>query len=256
MPQDIFHSSRTLNRAVKARNAKNERLRSARVEVEERRQPEEFRSRSKSPFENEADLRDFVESRILESMRAGEFDNLRGKGRPLPELPRNALEYAMRIMRENSIRPPWMQLMHDIDEEKRSVRKYLANSWAKFMPDKPHRWEMAVGVAQVRIESINKSVDTFNLTRPQCVAHLFRLRLRINEEIERARQTAKQNNADLLRPTNGSQEDRTEQASCVTELKSLPWKRFARFLRAEEVKEYDLPTWGRRRQSDGKDTPS
>lgn len=181
--------------------------------------------------------------RILESMRDGKFDNLKNKGRPLPEQPSTTLEYVMRIMRQNGIRPHWLQLMHDIDREKRQFRTALQHSWHQHMPHAPHRWMLSVRVAEMRAVQINRSVDTFNLVRPACVSHLFRLRLRMHEEVDRAIK---------------SEAPEIEEAKPIpkVEQKEEPrpsWQLFARFVRATDVKEYELPTWGRRRATAGEE---
>lgn len=192
--------------------------------------------------------------RIQNSMRAGQFDNLKNKGRPLPGPPANStLDVAMRIMRENGIRPHWLQLMHDIDEEKRMIRRQLRYAWHRYMPRRPERWQGVVRVMELRMESVNRAVDTFNLVRPTCVGHLFRLRLRLGEEIERA--MASEVPDELERGNRTPAEGDTKQ--CQKESNQEPrksWQLFARFLRAAEVREYERPTWGRRRgdgRSDG-----
>lgn len=69
-------------------------------------------------FEDESDITNLVESRIEAAMREGDFENLKNKGRPLPAgRPTTALEYTMRMMRNNGVRPQWLQVMHDIDRE-------------------------------------------------------------------------------------------------------------------------------------------
>lgn len=238
-PGGLFRSAQSIiNPAQERQKQSNSRLRRARIELDDRILPQELRDSDRKPFESHEDIRDFVEARIQESMRTGQFDNLKNKGRPLPEQPATALEYAMRIMRQNGIRPHWLQLMHDIDAEKRHVRAALRHAWHHHMPHAPNRWALAVRLAELRIVHVNSHVDTFNLIRPSSVAHLFRLRLRIKEEIQRAKESD---------PPEDEKQESKPQPKEVKEEPRPSWQLFARFVRATDVKEYERPTWGRRR---------
>lgn len=199
-------------------------------------------------------------------MRDGQFDNLKNKGRPLPgPHAASALDVAMRIMRENGIRPYWLQLMHDIDGEKRIIRRQLQFAWHRYMPQQPDRWEGTLRVAEMRFEEVNRAVDTFNLVRPMCVKHLFRLRLRMPEEVKRAMESEvpetlarKQEGGE--EKDEGSDEGRRdamdEQDGEKRGDEPRPsWQLFARFVRAAEVREYERPTWGRRRITDEDSAP-
>lgn len=137
-------------------------------------------------FETESDIINVVETAIEKAMLAGSFDNLRNKGRPLPSQPKSVLQYAMRIMRDNGMRPPWLQLMLDIDADVRSLRHLLSSAYESYLANRPSRWNHTVGLAQVRIKEINAAVDTFNISRPMSMQHLFRLRLHLDDEIDRA----------------------------------------------------------------------
>lgn len=217
--------------------------------MDDLRSPIQTDENERQSFEAEEDIRDFVEARILESMRTGQFDNLKNKGRPLHNQPTTSLEYAMRIMRQNGFRPHWLQLMHDIDAEKRLVRAALQHAWHRHMPQSPRRWNLAIRIAQLRMEQVNRSVDTFNLIRPSSVSHLFRLRLRIHEEVQRAMESEPPEVAN--KPAKEKEVTKAEAAESDSEEKEPrpSWQLFARFVRAEEVKEYERPTWGRRREA-------
>lgn len=170
------------------------RLRRVRSDLEDRARAERNRqngldddedSRPRQ-FETESDIINVVETAIEKAMQAGSFDNLRNKGRPLPSQPKSVLQYAMRIMRDNGIRPPWLQLMLDIDRDIKSLRQMLSNACSMYLPSKTSHWNYAVRSAQMRIKDINAAVDTFNISRPMSMQHLFRLRLHLDDEIHRA----------------------------------------------------------------------
>lgn len=118
-------------------------------------------------------------------MRRGGFDNLRNKGRPLPQRPKSTMEVAMRIMRENGLRPRWLQLMHDIDGETKCLRLMLVRC-LRCKDRKKGDWELAKRVLVASVKDINVMIDSFNLSRPFSFGHLFRLRLRVGYEIGRA----------------------------------------------------------------------
>lgn len=279
-PGGLFRNRSVVNPAANQAAAGRTRLREARYALEERARPAELDSSKTEPaFETECELRDFVEMRIQESMRTGQFDNLKNKGRPLPgPPPASALDVALRIMRQNGVRPHWLQLMHDIDHEKRLVRAQLQFAWHKHMPHSPHRWELAVRVAELKIVQVNRAVDTFNLIRPMCVGHLFRLRLRMPEELQRAQESSVpevlarkraavdgasgedahdaggkkevgEGKADGEKGKTAKREGKGKDDEGVGQEPRPSWQSFARFVRAAEVREYDLPTWGRRRVS-------
>lgn len=200
-------------------------------------------------------------------MRDGQFDNLKNKGRPLPSPhAASALDVAVRIMRDNGLRPYWLQLMHDIDEEKRVIRRQMQFAWHQHMPNRPDRWEGMLRVAEMRFEEVNRAVDTFNLVRPMCIKHLFRLRLRMPEEIKRAMESdvpealagKGQGTVDEGDQNEEGEREAMGKQDVEKEGKEEPrpsWQLFARFVRAAEVREYERPTWGRRRVT-GEDSAS
>lgn len=212
-------------------------------------------------FENESDITNAVEMQIEEAMRRGSFDNLRNKGRPLPPgQPTSTLEFAMRIMRDNGLRPHWLQLMHDIDHDRRLLRTALIEAWRKHMPHAPHHWMAACRVAEIRIRDINVRVDTFNLSRPFSVKHLFRLRLRLGDEIQRAMHSAavlndiaantKDKNSihsassNTLKPPD---QNKNPSADGCSEIEPQPlWQYLTSFVRPTTVRKHVRPTLRRR----------
>lgn len=249
-PGGLFRSSTpVVNPSARKAAASRSRLRALRADLEERSRADV--EESTPAFEDEGELRDFVEMRIQESMREGGFDNLKNKGRPLPDSGmKSSVDVAMRIMRDNRILPHWLQLMNDIDEEKRRIRKEMQWAWHRYMPHRQDKWEGVLRVMEMRWQDLNKEVDRFNLVRPMCVRHLFRLRIRKDEEIRRAMESEKPK--ELLAKENATQETQNLEQKDAKQEKEEPrptWQLFARFVRAEEVREYDRPTWGRRRNS-------
>lgn len=264
----------TINPWSREQKALRSRLRRARLEVEERRKlgmtgGHTGLSTEEGPqYETESDITNAVEMQIEEAMRRGSFDNLPNKGRPLPRgQPRSTLEFAMRIMRDNGLRPHWLQLMHDIDHDRRLLRTTLTQAWQRHMPHAPHHWAAACRVAEIRIQDINARVDTFNLSRPFSFKHLFRLRLRLDDEMQRAMHNAAVLEADSAKALHKkSTNSPYTNTTCPAQNMNCPsedgpqadepqpaWKYFTRFIRATAVREYERPTWGRRRTESATD---
>lgn len=250
-----------------------QRLREAQAAVEDFQRHPELPSPEEHAFETTEELRDFVESRILAAMRAGQFDNLSGAGRPLPAgvLQQELMGYCWRIMRTAGLKPQWVNQMHDIDAQKGQIRDALALAWRAHGGRSPQKWEWAVREAEASMVEVNKAVDTFNLTRPQCFAHLFRLRMRLPKELERARSVSppvplSARGASEHISAHGQSQGCEEQA-CDEKKKNAGIgqrrggelshrhphgpqleKLMDRFVRAAEALEYDGTTWGRRRE--------
>lgn len=193
-PGGLFKSARrTINPWVQEQKALRLRLRAARHNVEAHlQQHHQQDGTEENKFEDESDIVNMVERQIEEMMRRGAFDNLRNKGRPLPTRPQTTMELCMRMMRDNGLRPPWLQLMHDIDAETRIMRGMMVEARLKYLPKNQRQWLRSCDVARVRIDEINRMIDSFNLQKPFSIAHVFRLRLRLDDEMKRAvRQSVK-----------------------------------------------------------------
>lgn len=275
----LFRSpSQTVSPSRAERQAARTRLHRARSAVELRQSPsagvtemvptkqqssspgEKTKSDGRPDFETESDITTYVEARIEESMRAGHFENLRNKGRPLGAQPRSATDYAMRMMRDAGVRPPWLQLMHDIDADVAAMRRMLAAARRRYGTG--WQFHRAASVAEVAIVDINRHVDKFNIIRPMSFAHLFRLRLRVDDEVRRAVRLVAMERAAMQRavtvqnthssPVAESPRPEEEQTQIEPRKRKEPrpsWQLYARFVRASEVREYDLVSWGRRRDA-------
>lgn len=165
------------------------RLAKAKWAVYERSVPEELRDRA--PMDAK-DLQGVVEARIQQSMRDGEFDHLRNKGKPLPgwgsdSSEGRAFEIAMRIMKHNNVKPAWIELMQEVDADTRALRRELRARFISSSHSSSPPWPVSyVSSLDVRIKDLNRRIDTFNLTRPAKLDHIFRLRLNRDHELERA----------------------------------------------------------------------
>ena len=220
----------------RARQRNNSRLRRAHYERQQRLLPPEIRDQESA--QDEEDLQDLVESRIHHAMVNGEFNNLPGKGKPLKFLseytssahPEGEFGAAVRIMKQNNVKPPWLELMSDIDKEKARFRKDLRRAWKLFGSCNSDSWTLSLQVFEERVKELNSWVDHFNLTRPRALLHLFRLRLRLPQELEQVKTEfedgAKRSAERRMDSLNGAGTRRSG------------------FRRVNEIRDAERPTWG------------
>lgn len=146
-----------------------------------------------------------VDKQIREAMEQGEFDHLRGAGKPLdlgenPYAPED-WRLAFKVLKDAGFAPEWIEQGKEIRNEMRALATLLDSQsrWqrerrsklALLAPDKmiaEHEqleasMEKTSGIYRKRAAALNKTIDTFNLKVPD--PSLQVLRLKIDEEIER-----------------------------------------------------------------------
>ena len=130
-----------------------------------------------------------VEDLIQESMASGEFDNLAGKGKPLP----NRVDYnpytdftthkINQILVETGFAPEWVQLGKDIREDSEKIRKELQKERQRLGPlplskSKVDRWQQFCSKLQNEdVKELNKMINKFNLIVPNMNNQKFLFRL-------------------------------------------------------------------------------
>ena len=130
-----------------------------------------------------------VEDLIQESMASGEFDNLAGKGKPLP----NRVDYnpytdftthkINQILVETGFAPEWVQLGKDIREDSEKIRKELQKERQRLGPlplskSKEDRWQQFCSKLQNEdVKELNKMINKFNLIVPNMNNQKFLFRL-------------------------------------------------------------------------------
>jgi len=152
---------------------------------------------------SELEWNDLISNRIEEAMRNGAFDNLRNKGKPLPNL-RNPYvpedqQMANDLLKNNGLAPQWISdrttLLHALElfrmrlqavalayreerEEATSpiVRNEIRDRWAEQI----ERW-------QDEMDALNKRINVVNLQQPIVRLEIFKLRL--DDELKRANAT-------------------------------------------------------------------
>ncbi len=149
----------------------------------------------------EDEWRDVVSQAIEEAMRKGEFDNLRGRGKPLPQKDRaftpagDALAYD--ILKNNDLAPGWIGARNDVQREVEAWRKQLraeaertSAAWlaAGTQPAAQEAvralWSRKRERYVTAMDGINRRIRDTNLSQPVSTLHL--LMLRMAEEERRA----------------------------------------------------------------------
>jgi DnaJ family protein C protein 28 len=117
-----------------------------------------------------------IEKKIKEAMESGAFDNLPGKGQPLP-LDQNPYEdpywrLAHHILKSNNFSLPWVEKRRDLEERIEAAKSDLARAWGS-RQSRPGEWESAVAAFREQVGEINRQIRTYNLEVPSARLHLF-----------------------------------------------------------------------------------
>lgn len=157
--------------------------------------PEEQQPRPRT--ENE--WQDLISHRIEEAMRAGAFDNLRNKGKPLPQesnpFVRPDQRMANDLLKNNGFAPQWITdrtaILHRIETfrtQLRSRAQRFAQSWQTtsdpvVRQQLREQWQRQLDSWQDEIWTLNKQINTVNLQQP--IARLEIFKLILDDELKR-----------------------------------------------------------------------
>jgi len=135
-----------------------------------------------------------VEDLIQESIASGEFENLAGAGKPLP----NRVDYnpftdftthkVNQILVETGFAPEWVQLQKDIRGGRESIRKALRSSRQKLGPAplNKHQFESWASccekLGREDVAALNRMIAKFNLIVPNMNNQMFIFNLAVEAE--------------------------------------------------------------------------
>lgn len=148
---------------------------------------------------------DIVEEHISAAMERGEFEGLRGTGKPL-KLEQDRLvprehRLAYRIMRDNDVQPDWIMLKKQVEDQIKQARQHLFAAsvrFAKIMAEHDGQpgiesikqrlaardlRDEAKAVFRERIQRINRLIKELNLKVP--AAHLSEDAIDADQEIQK-----------------------------------------------------------------------
>ena len=148
---------------------------------------------------SETEWNDLISHRIEEAMRNGAFDNLRNKGKPLPNM-RNPFvpedrQMANDLLKNNGLAPQWINdrtaLLHTVETFRtkfRTTAEFYRNAWTN--ADTPigrnqirDQWVHQLDTWQEEIRLLNQRINVVNLQQP--IAHLEIFKLLLDEELKR-----------------------------------------------------------------------
>ena len=179
-----------MSSAKRVKHQQQERLHRLKWDLEERQLPAE--KPAESTFaRREQERADLIEQRIQEAMANGEFDNLPGRGKPLPINTNPYLdpsqELAFGLLQNNGLAPDWIERDKEIRQELEAARNRLRLIWQQYQanPAGQAAWQAAVAHFEETLVKINRKIDNFNLIVP--VASSQRFRLRLEDELRRVK---------------------------------------------------------------------
>jgi DnaJ family protein C protein 28 len=121
-----------------------------------------------------------VEEHLCKAMEEGKFDDLPGKGKPLHLDENNPhtdsdWELAYHILKEAGYTLPWIETLHDIENDIDIARRDLQRAWkwrviylsASVPEDKASvEWERAVEAFKDKLTALNQRIRDYNLQVP------------------------------------------------------------------------------------------
>ncbi len=147
----------------------------------------------------ETEWNDLISHRIDEAMRAGAFDNLRNKGKPLPQennpFVRQDQRLANDLLKNNGFAPQWitdrtatLQLIEKFRAEFRGRAQGYSQAWHATSNPQTHAqlqagWQRQLASWQDEIWTLNKRINTVNLQQP--IARLEIFKLILDDELKR-----------------------------------------------------------------------
>jgi DnaJ family protein C protein 28 len=138
----------------------------------------------------------WIDKMIREAIEAGQFDGLRGAGRPIDwedeSLVDDAWVMAFRIMREQGFAPEWIELAKEIRRELTSARATVLNAWRWRVARLPGaregerryidaEWRRARTAFAETVAELNVKIADFNLKVP--IVRLQKFKLEVAQEL-------------------------------------------------------------------------
>lgn len=136
------------------------------------------------------DFEGAIDKQIREAMERGDFDNLKGQGKPLnlardPGVPED-MELAHNLLKNAGFAPDWIETRQEVE----TTKAKLLTPLQRFQSDPPRNetdraYQKAKLIEKFRAGAadLNKLIDTYNLKAPSPQVHLRRIR--IDDELEK-----------------------------------------------------------------------
>ena len=107
-----------------------------------------------------------TDAAIVAAQARGEFDNLRGKGKPIPAeqlVSSDEAWLAGKVLANSGFLPPWLQLQHEIEEDLAECRRRVER--AERFPPLANR-QLPLEDLRSRLDDIRAKTRRFNLMAP------------------------------------------------------------------------------------------
>jgi hypothetical protein len=139
-----------------------------------------------------------IEDQIQKAQQSGQFDNLRGQGKPFTHLDTDALE---QLVQAQGFRPHFVELDSEIRAKTEIARQAVRRTYEWVMQARgggsvdrryaQDEWHKALHTFDQRLSEINQLIKTFNLELPEALRHTQKFPLKRNEELHRLGLTMK-----------------------------------------------------------------
>jgi len=132
-----------------------------------------------------------IEDQIQKAQQDGQFNNLRGEGKPFTHLGTDALE---QLVKEQGFRPHFVELDAEIRAKTEIARQAVRRTYEWVMQARgggsldrhyaQDEWNKALHSFDQRLAEINKLIQTFNLELPEPLRHVQKFPLKREEELK------------------------------------------------------------------------
>jgi hypothetical protein len=136
-----------------------------------------------------SNLESAIDKQIREAMERGDFDNLRGAGKPLnlardPNVPSD-WELAFNLLKNAGFAPDWIETLKEVREAREKIfaplERYIGNPPAN-QEQRAQQKNKLIEQFRAQANELNKRIDTYNLKAPTPQVHMRRIR--VEHEIE------------------------------------------------------------------------
>ncbi len=133
-----------------------------------------------------------VEDQIQKAQQDGQFNNLRGQGKPFTHLDTDALE---QLVKEQGFRPHFVELDAEIRTKTEIARQAVRRTYEWVMQARSggsvdrhyarDEWHKALHIFDQRLAEINQLIQTFNLELPEPLRQSQKFPLKREEELQK-----------------------------------------------------------------------
>lgn len=136
------------------------------------------------------DFEGAIDKQIREAIERGDFDNLKGHGKPLnlqrdPGVPEE-WELAYNMLKNAGFAPDWIEARQEVNATLEKLLAPLQRFRANPPPNESERDDQKAKLSEKFRQGateLNKLIDTYNLKAPNVSVHMRRIR--INDELEK-----------------------------------------------------------------------